>query len=929
MKTLQAACRRVPRFYWIATAALLAVGTWSAATGTLFAKAGGDGQIDYLPSRVLSARMFAAGALPLWNPYIFSGMSQIAIVQTAPFYPPNLVLYGLLSPAVAFNVAMALHVLLLLGFSHAFLRLLVDREDAAWLGAVTFSFCGFLMLHIEAIGLFNAAAWIPAAFYCVEKWIRSLRWRYCALGGVCLAMQVLAGWPQMLLLTAIYAAVYLLSAWREAPSRITLFAGLIVMGLFSAGLGAAVILPTMAFKPYSNLASLTYSHFISNSVAPQSFVLLLFPYLMGADFTTFHPVAYFGANQLVVTASYVGVLPLMLSVAAVCLWRASRYVRFAASCAVLASLLAFGGFTPLGRFLFHVPVYNFFRDHRVNLIFLAFCIAVLATCFAGNLAALPSQVRARLGQTIPVGFLLLAVVLLIKVRAILASLNRSITPLDGLWVNRLHQSMRFGNSDMLIAGTTLILAGLVFWWWARNPQSKAIGWAAVVFVAADLLWFGMTDQPHFSGSRPTAGETAAYETTLQSAEGTPFRTMSLMRERPFLSPNLNEMKGLEDIFGYSALYPADYTDLLPFKLFDKVRFRELIANRAILSLLNTRFIFAGPDDAAAVQQTGSLEPSPASSATANLLDSGGWVGLRPGQPLEPAEPFRCPAPPCGMQWRGLLLQKNSVYQLRFDVKAPSAATSDLDVRYFASDAVWPPVLAFAVSNVLLSPEALPYVSLYVTGDRDESVDLRFSTNASADLLLSGVSLTRAGGLTQSNDPYRELARRDGIVVLENRKALPRAFFVAKATPVRSYAEARNRLWDPVLPFDPANEALVEGLEDRPADITPGKVAKLVYWPNRATLYVTCPARCFMVLADLDLPGWQAKVDGRPVRIYRTDAVVRGIFVPEGSHSVEFVYRPRSVMLGLLSMFVTAAVVLVVLARSKQLPPPARYSRSGP
>ena len=213
----------------------------------------------------------------------------------------------------------------------------------------------------------------------------------------------------------------------------------------------------MEFKPYSNLAQLPYSHFASLSVAPQSFVQVLFPYLMGADWLRYHAVPYFGAEQLAVAAMYMGVLPLMLAVAALWLWRTSRAVRFAATAVVVSSLLSFGGYTPLGRVLFHIPVYNFFRDHRVHLIFLAFSVAMLAALFAGNLPRLAERTRQRLAWAIPLGFLALAAIMLIKIRAILGSMNPTIAPLDGLWIVRLHQGMRFSNPDMIIAVVTLLV----------------------------------------------------------------------------------------------------------------------------------------------------------------------------------------------------------------------------------------------------------------------------------------------------------------------------------------------------------------------------------------------------------------------------------------------------------------------------------------
>lgn len=904
--------RRIPRFYWLAASLLLAVGVWSAASDTLFAKPGGDGQIDYLPSRVFSAQTFRAESLPLWDPHIFSGMSHVAIVQTAPFYPPNILLYVLLPSTVAFNVAMLLHVLLLLGFSHAYFRLFTDRDEAAWLGAVTLSFCGFLLLHIEAIGIFNSAAWIPPLFYCVEKWIRTRDWRFTAAGGVCLALQLLAGWPQMVLLSAIYVAIYFLSALREQSRRWQLLAGLLVMGLLSAGLGAIEVLPTMEFKPYSNLAVLPYSHFLSNSVAPQTLVTLLFPYLMGADYVTYHPVPWFGSAQMVVTASYMGVLPLMLGVAALAFWRRSRYVRFAVCSAVVATFLACAGLTPVAPLLYRLPVYNFFRDHRVSLVFLAFSVATLAAYLAGNLDQFVQNLRQRLALAIPLGFLAVAVILLIRIRAILGSINQSIAPLHPQWVWHLHHSMSFANRDMIIAWLTILVAVAIFWIWLKNPGSKGIARLAVGFVLADLLWFGLSDQPHFSPGHPNAAERATYETIERAAEGQPFRTMSLVRDGAFVSPNLNEIAGVDDIYGYSALVPRQYADLLPVNVFEKAHWPELMANNTILSLLNTRFILAGGEEAKAIESryipasSGSSAEQSEVIVPQNVLPSDGWVALKAGQQLNHAEPFQCSTPPCGMQQAGLTLQKNSVYELRFTVAAETQI-ADLNV-IVARHNGWQALQSFTVSNVQLTQQPKQYADIYVTGPEDEYVDFRLSTNHPAAVRVSDVSFARVESLTSGL--YREIANHDGIVVVENEKALPRAFFVSRVTTVADYQQARNRLWDPTSPFDPRQEALVESA---PAEdgLGPGRVDKINYQPNRVQLDVSCPSRCYLVLADLYLPGWQARIDRGDTRIYRTDAIVRGIVVPAGSHQVEFRYRSRGIATGLWSMVLTIFVIVLM------------------
>ena len=136
----------------------------------------------------------------------------------------------------------------------------------------------------------------------------------------------------------------------------------------------------------------------------------------------------------------------------------------------------------------------------------------------------------------------------------------------------------------------------------------------------------------------------------------------------FIRPNLNEMAGLDHIFGYSALIPGDYSDLLQTNEIGDNPWRETMANNAILSLLNTRFIFATQEQWKSLQNI-LAEASPATSDAArpgsgreNLLSPAAWIALS-GSPANLDAPFACSELPCGMKQPGLLLEKDSVYQL--------------------------------------------------------------------------------------------------------------------------------------------------------------------------------------------------------------------------------------------------------------------------
>jgi uncharacterized membrane protein YfhO len=65
----------------------------------------------------------------------------------------------------------------------------------------------------------------------------------------------------------------------------------------------------------------------------------------------------------------------------------------------------------------------------------------------------------------------------------------------------------------------------------------------------------------------------------------------------------------------------------------------------------------------------------------------------------------------------------------------------------------------------------------------------------------------------------------------------------------------------------------------------------------------------IVLADNWDKGWRAYWNEKPVPILRTNYAIRGVLVPAGNGTLEFIYQPASLILGLwLAGF--AALVLI-------------------
>ncbi len=68
----------------------------------------------------------------------------------------------------------------------------------------------------------------------------------------------------------------------------------------------------------------------------------------------------------------------------------------------------------------------------------------------------------------------------------------------------------------------------------------------------------------------------------------------------------------------------------------------------------------------------------------------------------------------------------------------------------------------------------------------------------------------------------------------------------------------------------------------------------------------------LVLTDMWYPGWRAYVDGVEQPIYRVYHAFRGVSVPAGSHTVEFVYQPGMIAWGAgVSLASLAALVVAI------------------
>lgn len=157
---------------------------------------------------------------------------------------------------------------------------------------------------------------------------------------------------------------------------------------------------------------------------------------------------------------------------------------------------------------------------------------------------------------------------------------------------------------------------------------------------------------------------------------------------------------------------------------------------------------------------------------------------------------------------------------------------------------------------------------------------------------------------------------DGVIVAADTRALPRARLVpvvrtfASTDAMIAHVEANG--------VDPSREVLV----DIPIDVqtpehgdTPPGLAAITVWDwNRVVVETDAANPAVLVLAEAYYPGWEAIIDGeKSAEVFPAYHLLRGVAVPQGRHTVEFVFRPRSFTLGaVVSLISLAALILAAV-----------------
>jgi len=762
----------------------------------------GDILVTSYPYHHLWAEAIRQGQLPLWNPHVSGGSPWLADGQFSALYPTMLLNLVLPVPRAA-AVELALHLWAAATFTYVLLRRMSLSPVAAFLGASTLAFSGFVIAHTQHVSMIRSLTWLPLVLLLARE-ISIRSWDHTVPRlAITVALTLLGGHFQIALLTVSLATLLtansaVLVTQGQMPRLRALVRGLAILflGVGLGGLVAAILLvPAVELAQLSVRAGgLSYEEATFPSVPRRQVLMLILPNLFG----TFTGNDYLGAPNFWEMTSSVGIVAFVVAVFGFIYGRHPERWFFAAVGGG-AIVLAIGRYTPVyGWLLAAIPVFRYFRVPARFFLWSSVALAVLAAYGIEWISSEEANPGSRRRELVLKGGLILAATIGLYAAVMGPGVAEAVNALQDPFVRVGQLSERAVGSaaaaavndirraGLLMAATTLIVLVVRQWPICANLAVGSIGF----LLLGELYILGANYYPTAEASllAPARPPLVLEEGAYRIARAAPtvggfarwpsiFRAVPLSAFRRTLPPNTGMLEGIADVSGYNPI------------------------------------------------------------ALRHVAEFTMWM------------------------W------------------------DDFDQRNRRS-----PLLDFLGAKYLFDP--------------------------------------------RPNRWYVPVEAKD-LPIWENPNAMPRGWLVTRYEIVKDHSDMERRLRGGggsstqyrIPPFDPARMVL---LYDAPRETfglkareNAGQILGREYNLSRVAFELALEGSAILVLNDVYYPGWRAYVDGSEVPVYRANHAFRAIFLPSTARQVEFVFRPRSVQVGLvISVLTGLAVALSFLGYPGQ----SRFSR---
>lgn len=271
------------------------------------------------PWKTFSINSLKQGNLPLWNPYNFSGTPLLANIQSAVFYPFN-ILYFLLPQISTWSLLVFLQPFLASFFTFLYARKIgVSRIGSAF-SAASFAFSSFMTVWLEYNTIGQVILWLPLILLSIENLIIDKSKSF-SIWSLILTFSLVAslfgGHIQIFIYLFVFSFIY--SFIRGGKSGF-----LLILFLLPLGLGAVQLIPSLELIGQAARSSHLYSDIIHKIlIQPWQLAMMFVPDFFGNPATR----NYLISDTYIGKVTSVGLVPLLFVLLAI-FRKKNQFIKF-------------------------------------------------------------------------------------------------------------------------------------------------------------------------------------------------------------------------------------------------------------------------------------------------------------------------------------------------------------------------------------------------------------------------------------------------------------------------------------------------------------------------------------------------------------------------------------------------------------------------
>lgn len=889
--------------------------------GYTLAMVGMEGSGQWNPFWTFVRREIARGHFPLWTPNSMGGWSLPGFPHSALFYPLSFFFYLMpYEKATTYNTLMHLIISALL--MYRFLRGIKSSRYASFIGSLLWSTGGFLFVFSTFLPLLWTITWAPLFFDCARRWLLEGRSRQLALLALVAAIQFLGGSVESLVyeIMALWLFIVALAPgmFRKSPGRLLILA--LVMGIVGA-ISAVELLPAVEQSSQSvGSLGLSYKYFAERGFHLSWWLALFYSVdLRGKD-----------SMGLVTLPSYMGLLVPIFSIYSFFSGdKSSRRLNRLIGVLVLILAVFIARDLPVfGKILYHLPVLNSLREPGYGLFIPQFLLIILTARGIDNVFRkiefnLNVESANNKDKPIKPKHMILAAISSVALLVALLFLITQIS--EKHYFGMFHSPETRGNvlRMVVIYWAILTISGRILILFVNKNKKIRIDFPIDLLIILLLDYFFQAfailpaEKPGYLDLNP---EYATFFSKKRPYE----RHQVLDRfciHSASQSPNAGMIINTQTLDGWEGAPNLRYAMFL--NLLDD---RSLVLKDGKLESVGYYRVFregkfVDPDKLPYLNLTG-VKYLVGHYFPVKLSSPLSLVDARQSFKIEPDNSkvhFIYSDMGSGPKFIDIEAGAHAVLTLYItdgDYLKFKQVKADLHNSAFnisiRQDTSQPETVIFSMDekDMKTKTQEQTVIELKQWFGKTVNMEFRVTGNGKGVVTLVEPEIVNSKKLFQRIYHNETHGMNNEIDIYENPDAFPRAFYLHRIAPVSGPQGAIAWMKDHKAQF--RDVAPVEGFSKPlpPPKLLDPLMEKTGRWEpviiglykaDRVLLEANLLEDGYLILTDACYPGWEAKVDGKPTRIYPAYLAFRAVFVqnPAGEqHIIEFIYKPLSFRIGL-------------------------------